>query len=137
MSVFRSASMCSYVREHVLRFSLSQLDVACQDSRFPSEAFVELIFAPVVAENPTPTSTPLPAVEVEGVVVVPTAHVTEFQDAIDAESKCWDELDRWKVGGWGGSHLVNRSLCARLLSSPPPPPVAVRTVGSCTVVIHP
>ncbi len=48
-------SSSSMVREHVLRFAVPQLDVACTDPRFPSDTFVELVFAPVVCEGDTPT----------------------------------------------------------------------------------
>lgn len=50
-SIFRAAFHTGYLQDNVLRLTKNQLDVACQNPNVPSDFFVELIFAPVGAEE--------------------------------------------------------------------------------------
>jgi hypothetical protein len=78
-----------YVRQNLLRFSLSQLDVACHDPRFPSDAFVELIFSSPDSGSDAVTATP-PSPMVAAQAMVADAAIAE-------DSHFWEQVEKRKV----------------------------------------
>ncbi len=100
----------SFVRQHVLRFAITQLDVACVDPRFPPDAFVEMIFSPWTARGAAAAATDGPEPAASGVrrpwTPVPgssaeTSAASEeelLQDAAE-ERALWEDVQRRRVRG--------------------------------------
>ena len=97
VSMFRAAFHTGYAPSNVLRFTKSQLDGACTDTRFPDDFFLDLIFEKVDAET---ASKHLEEQEEEGRMGEvtpkegkgPVVKANNYDEMLQGDSRFWDVI---------------------------------------------
>ncbi|RHY37483.1 hypothetical protein DYB25_012331 [Aphanomyces astaci] len=91
VSMFRAAFHTGYIPLGILRLTKGQLDGACQDNRFASDFFVDLIFAPVQS-----TASDGPDGRSEG-VALSAQDKHAYDDMLTKDEQFWTDVDQRKA----------------------------------------
>eukprot|EP01138_Halocafeteria_seosinensis_P005583 gb/GECG01005706.1/.p1 GENE.gb/GECG01005706.1/~~gb/GECG01005706.1/.p1 ORF type:complete len:661 (+),score=112.01 gb/GECG01005706.1/:1-1983(+) len=100
VSMFRAALHIGYIPRQVLRLSKMDVDMACNDNRFPDDFFLELVFEPVQSSNAstrgTNTVTPKTEGSDSGALEVRGQDTGPYDAMLQADSSFWEEVSKKK-----------------------------------------